>query len=91
MKKLLFTAAICLAITGCENMGSMSGNGPSHQRIDVKNQTIEAHAQRCTKRGFRPGSRKFTLCMNRSAERAVGKSPKPKRRPASRTTKRAGN
>ena len=91
MKKLLFTAAVGLALTGCENMGTMSNDMSPNQRIDVKNQTVEARAQACANRGFRPGSRKFKLCFERSAENAVTNAPTPKRKPFAPATKQAGN
>lgn len=81
MYKLLSTAAIALAVSGCENTSTMSGK-PSGGPIRVNDHTIEARAQECTNRGFRPGSQKFALCMDRSAEKAVTTAPAPKPRPA---------
>lgn len=91
MKKLLFTAVIGLALSGCENMGGMSGGMSPGQRINVKNQTVEARAQACVDQGLRPGSRKFKLCFDRSAERAVTNAPAPKRKPYEPATRQAEN
>ena len=91
MKKLLFAAAIGLALTGCENFGNTSGTMKPGQRIDVKSQTVEARAQACANRGFRPGSPKFKLCFEESAEKAVTNAPAPKRRPYQPDVRQAGN
>lgn len=93
MKNLMLVAAAALALTACEakqDGGMMRDTSaqpliaPSGKPVDmpVEARAGEQRAQDCVSRGIKPGSRKFSLCMGRNAEKAAASTPAPRRKPS---------
>ena len=78
MKKLLFATTLVFGLTGCEGFGDGSWNPFDDGSAG---RTAEQRAQQCANQGLRPGTEKFRLCLDRTADKAMGEAPVPKKKP----------